>query len=102
MTRKAERTRRTLEWAAIVGAGLAAAAWLHGFAGAAALTAGVSTTAVASLDMNAVTTTPIPYTSTSRRRGDPPARRTASPARWSNRPSRSASSETSIIPAMNR
>lgn len=39
MTRKQERKRRLLEWAAIVAAGAAAAAWLHGLAGAAALAA---------------------------------------------------------------
>ena len=39
MTRKQERRRRVLEWAGIVGGGVVAAAWLHGLAGAAALTA---------------------------------------------------------------
>jgi peptidoglycan/xylan/chitin deacetylase (PgdA/CDA1 family) len=39
MTRKQERKRRVLEWAAIVAGGMVAAAWLHGVAGAAALTA---------------------------------------------------------------
>lgn len=39
MTRKQERRRRVLEWVEIVGVGVAAAAWLHGLAGAAALTA---------------------------------------------------------------
>ena len=38
MTRKQERKRRLLEWAAIVIAGVAAVAWLGGVAGAAALT----------------------------------------------------------------
>ena len=39
MTRKQERKRRVLEWATIVAGGVVAAAWLHGVAGAAALTA---------------------------------------------------------------
>ena len=39
MTRKQERKRRLLAWAAIVAAGVLAAAWLGGLAGAAALSA---------------------------------------------------------------
>ena len=39
MTRKQERKRRLLQWAAIVAAGVTTAAWLGGLAGAAALTA---------------------------------------------------------------
>lgn len=39
MTRKQERKRRLLEWSAIIACGVVAAAWLHGIAGAAALTA---------------------------------------------------------------
>lgn len=39
MTRRQERRRRVLGWAAIAACGVAAAAWLHGVAGAAALIA---------------------------------------------------------------
>lgn len=42
MTRKQERTRRVLEWAAVVSVGVVAAMLLHGFAGAAALTAALA------------------------------------------------------------
>ncbi len=69
---------------------------------AAAYTAGVSTTAVASLDRNAVTTMPTPNTTANKRRGEPLARFTACIATQSNRPSARAVSDSSIIPIRNR
>ncbi len=67
-----------------------------------AKTAGVSTTAVASLDKNTVTTTPTPYTSANSRRAEPRASRLARAARWSNSPSCRASSASSIMPIRKR
>src|SRR5471032_659617 len=65
---------------------------------AAANTAGVSTTAVASFDKNAVITTPTRYTSTNSLRGEPCAWFTASTATQSNNPSLRPTSDSTIIP----
>ena len=69
---------------------------------AAASTAGVSTTAVASLDMKVVTTMPTPYTMQNSRLAEPWARRTACAAIQSNRPVVRAISAISIMPVKNR
>jgi hypothetical protein len=64
----------------------------------AASTAGVKTTAVASLESNAVTPTPTPKTMPKSATTDPFAARTARAATYSKRPARRASSESNIIP----
>ncbi len=69
---------------------------------AAAATAGVSTTAVASFDRNTVTTVPTANTRVNRPVAEPLARRTACVASQSNSPSWRASSDSSIMPVRNR
>ena len=68
----------------------------------AAYTAGVSTTAVASLERNVVTTTPTAKMSRKSRAGDRRAALTATLATQSNRPTRRAVSDSSIMPTRNR
>ena len=69
---------------------------------AAANTAGVSTTAVASFDKIAVTPMPTPKIKMKRFCGEPCAALTAYAASQSNRPSRRATSDSSIMPARKR
>ncbi len=69
---------------------------------AAAYTAGVSTTAVASFDRNTVTRMPTRNTRSNSRRAEPRAWRAATIASQSNRPCWRASSASTIMPIRNR